>query len=59
MAGKKEEDGIGEVGMNPQLVKDWMTRNPITITAHTSLTAASRLMKDNNIRRLPVVDRGM
>lgn len=44
--------------MNPQLVKDWMTRDPITITAETSLTAASRLMKDSGIRRLPVVEHG-
>jgi acetoin utilization protein AcuB len=44
--------------MNPQLVKDWMTRAPITITATTSLTEASRLMQDNDIRRLPVVEHG-
>jgi acetoin utilization protein AcuB len=44
--------------MNPQLAKDWMTRNPVTITEDTSLTAASRLMKDNDIRRLPVVEHG-
>ena len=44
--------------MDPQLVKDWMTRNPITITADTSLTEASRLMQDNDIRRLPVVKNG-
>jgi acetoin utilization protein AcuB len=58
LARKREQDGIGEVGMNPQLVKDWMTRNPITITEDTSLTEASRLMKDNDIRRLPVVEHG-
>ena len=44
--------------MDPQLVKDWMTRNPITITADTSLTEASRLMQDNDIRRLPVIKNG-
>jgi acetoin utilization protein AcuB len=44
--------------MNPQLAKDWMTRSPVTITEDTSLTAASRLMKDNDIRRLPVVEHG-
>lgn len=44
--------------MNPQLVKDWMTRAPITITATTSLTEAWRLMQDNDIRRLPVVEHG-
>ena len=44
--------------MNPQLVRDWMTRNPVTITEDTSLTEASCLMKDNNIRCLPVVEHG-
>ena len=44
--------------MNPQLAKDWMTRSPVAITEDTSLTAASRLMKDNDIRRLPVVEHG-
>ena len=44
--------------MDPQLVRDWMTRNPITITADTSLTEASRLMQDNDIRRLPVIKNG-
>ena len=44
--------------MYPQLVKEWMTRNPITIAEDTSLTEASRLMKDNDIRRLPVVEHG-
>ena len=44
--------------MNPQLAKDWMTRSPVTITEDTSLTAASRLMQDNDIRRLPVVEHG-
>jgi acetoin utilization protein AcuB len=44
--------------MDPPLVKDWMTRNPITITADTSLTEASRLMQDNDFRRLPVVKNG-
>ena len=44
--------------MNPQLAKDWMTRSPVTITEDTSLTEASRLMKDNHIRRLPVVEHG-
>jgi acetoin utilization protein AcuB len=44
--------------MYPQLVKEWMTRNPITIAEDTSLAEASRLMKDNDIRRLPVVEHG-
>ena len=41
--------------MNPQLVKDWMTHNPVTITENTPLPEAFRLMNKNNIRRLPVI----
>lgn len=44
--------------MKDQLVKDWMTDNPITVTSSTTLPEAHRLMQDNNIRRLPVVDDG-
>ncbi len=40
------------------LVKDWMTLDPITVTPDTSVMKASQLMKENNIRRLPVVDDG-
>jgi acetoin utilization protein AcuB len=36
-------------------VKDQMSPNPITITADASIAAAQRMMKDNNIRHLPVV----
>jgi acetoin utilization protein AcuB len=36
-------------------VGDWMTRNPYTIGADASLIEAIHLMKDKNIRRLPVV----
>jgi CBS domain-containing protein len=35
-----------------------MTRNPITITSDKSLVDAARLILDNNIRRLPVVEDG-
>lgn len=37
-------------------IRDWMTADVITITADTSMMKASRLMKDNGINRLPVVD---
>jgi CBS domain-containing protein len=33
-----------------------MTPNPITITLHTTLPEAHRLIREHNIRRLPVVD---
>ncbi|MCB0199201.1 MAG: CBS domain-containing protein [Caldilineae bacterium] len=39
-------------------VKDWMTRRVITVDTRTSLPDAHKLMRTNNIRRLPVVDRG-
>lgn len=41
-----------------QLVKDWMTRQVVTVSPEASLPAAHRLMKDNNIRRLPVLQDG-
>ena len=39
-------------------VKDLMTPHPITITPEASITAAERVMKENNIRHLPVVSPG-
>lgn len=38
------------------LVQEWMTKDVLTITPETSIMKASRLMKDNKVRRLPVVD---
>ncbi len=37
-------------------VKDWMTTDPLTVGPDTSVMKASQIMKENNIRRLPVVD---
>lgn len=42
--------------MQQLLVRDWMTPNPITVEANTTLPAVYHIMKLNNIRRLPVVD---
>ena len=39
------------------LVKERMTRNPITITPDTSFEEALRVMRKNKVRRLPVLDR--
>jgi acetoin utilization protein AcuB len=36
-------------------VGDWMTPNPITIQADTSIIEAIHLLKERNIRRLPVM----
>jgi acetoin utilization protein AcuB len=41
--------------MNNPNVRNWMTPNPITITAQTTLPEARRLMDEHYIRRLPVV----
>lgn len=40
------------------LVKDWMTKNPITITDDTSMMKAIHLMRQNRFRRLPVLHGG-
>jgi acetoin utilization protein AcuB len=44
--------------MKNNLVRDWMTLNPITVDPKTTLPEAHKLMKERRIRRLPVVDRG-
>lgn len=44
--------------MKTDLVKDWMTPNPICATPQMTLPEAHQLMKQHNIRRLPVVDKG-
>ncbi|NLD82100.1 MAG: CBS domain-containing protein, partial [Smithella sp.] len=38
-------------------VKNRMTENPRTVSLDSSVTEAFSLMKENNIRRLPVVDK--
>ncbi len=44
--------------MKKNLVRDWMTPRPITIDPRTTLPEAHKLMKQSQIRRLPVVDQG-
>ncbi len=44
--------------MRQELVKDWMTRDVLTITPDTTLPEAHRLMIQNQIRRLPVMENG-
>lgn len=41
--------------MKQELVKDWMTRDVVTITPDTTLPDAHRLMDEKGIRRLPVL----
>jgi len=38
--------------------RDLMTKNPITVDSETLVLDAQRIMKENNIRRLPIVDKG-
>jgi acetoin utilization protein AcuB len=39
------------------LVKDRMSRHPITITADVHIDEALKVMRDNKVRRLPVIDK--
>jgi acetoin utilization protein AcuB len=39
-------------------VRDWMTPNPITIDAGATIVEAIHLLKEKNIRRLPVTKSG-
>ncbi len=44
--------------MKKTKVADWMTRDPITIDENASIIDALHLMKEKNIRRLPVMHKG-
>ena len=39
-------------------VKDWMSKDLVTIDADTSIMKASKVMKQNNIQHLPVLSQG-
>ncbi len=39
-------------------IRDVMTRNPITVDSETLIWEAQKIMKENNIRRLPIMDKG-
>jgi acetoin utilization protein AcuB len=39
-------------------IRDIMTKNPLTVDSETPIFEAKRIMQENNIRRLPVVDKG-
>jgi acetoin utilization protein AcuB len=43
---------------NKTKVSDWMTANPITIDASATIIEAIHLLKERNIRRLPVMKSG-
>src|SRR5512139_3690516 len=40
------------------LVENWMSSNVITLNADDSMLDATKLMKEHNIRRLPVLEKG-
>jgi acetoin utilization protein AcuB len=40
------------------LIKDWMTKDPITITEDTSMIKAIHIMSERRFRRIPVVAAG-
>lgn len=40
------------------IVRHWMQANPITIPGDTLVSEAKRLLSDNNLHALPVVERG-
>lgn len=39
-------------------IRDFMIKNPITVDSDTYVLDAQKIMKENNIRRLPIVDKG-
>ena len=43
--------------MKKELVRDWMTKDVISITLDTSLPEAHQIMMNEEIRRLPIVDK--
>jgi acetoin utilization protein AcuB len=40
------------------LIRDWMTKDPVTINEDTSMIKAIHLMKERRFRRIPVVTQG-
>jgi acetoin utilization protein AcuB len=38
------------------LIRDWMTKNVLSVTPDTSMMKASKILKEHDISRLPVVD---
>lgn len=39
------------------LIRDWMTPDVIAVTPDTTLLKLGKMMRDNNLRRVPVVDK--
>ncbi|MEK6535288.1 MAG: CBS domain-containing protein, partial [Thermodesulfobacteriota bacterium] len=45
-------------GESAMIVRHWMQTNPMTIPSDTLVSEAKRLLSDNNLHALPVVDNG-
>ena len=45
-------------GVNEMLVKNWMSKDVITIEANDSMSRATNLLKEHDIRMLPVMKNG-
>jgi CBS domain-containing protein len=43
---------------NDVKVSEWMTKNVVTTRRQTSISSAHQIMRENNVRRLPVVEDG-
>ncbi|MFN8471563.1 MAG: CBS domain-containing protein [Anaerolineae bacterium] len=44
------------MGADTPVVRDWMTKDVMTVDSKTTLPEAHRIMKERKIRRLPIVD---
>ena len=44
--------------MRPMLVRDWMKAEPLTTGGETLVSEAKRLLTENNLHALPIVDGG-
>lgn len=44
--------------VQPMLVRDWMQPSPLTIDGDTLVSAAKRLVSENNLHAIPVVENG-
>lgn len=58
--GAREEDDKAhlELEVDKVLVHEWMTKDVVTVSPHTSVLNARRLLEGHGIRHLPVVDDG-
>ena len=46
----------GRVHSSEARVREWMTADPVTVSEHTPVEEAGRIMLENGFRHLPVVE---